>query len=280
MTPPRKAFSSRRILAGAAALVRAGSGLPSPVSAQDSGVWNVDADGLWSTLANWSAISGTMPPNGVGDSAEFGNITSTSRTITLDIAVTLGRIRFGGVSYEDGNYNLLTGGNLTLDEDGAGAGAARISLLAPSNPTITGNVTLADDVVFDLQAVGTVNVRGVWSGTGGLTLDGLGRVSFGSATNTEVNTFVGDLRLDGGLLVINGGNSAALRDGRLGDTNTDLQFDGGALSIGADLAFNANRTLVFNAGGGTLDLTGGTTTAGTTEPSATPAAADLPAAPG
>jgi fibronectin-binding autotransporter adhesin len=231
--------------------------------AQNVTVWNIDADGVWGNASNWNATSGNAPATGAGDSAELGGFITAGRTITIAAPIVLGQLLFSSINYFDGEYNVIAGGNLTLNQDGAGAGAATITFGGAANSRMTGNVSLADDLILDLESVQGATMNGALTGTGNLTVTGVGRVSFGSSDNTVASTFTGGIQLNGGLLVISGGNTAASRDARLGNTTNDLAFNGGALGVGGDLVFDANRTLTFNGIGGMLNVTGGTTTIGT-----------------
>ena len=263
MNVSRISVFSMRAAAVAACALGITLAAPPRLAAQNVTVWNVDSDGVWGNATNWNATSGTAPANGTGDTAELGGFITTSRTLTINSQIVLGQLIFSSINYSDGEYVVVTGGNLTLNQDGGGAGSATITFGGAANSRINGNAILADNLILDLQSFQGATMNGALTGNGNLTVTGVGRVAFGSSDNTLPSTFTGGIQLNGGLLVVSGGNTTASRDARLGNTTNDLVFNGGALGVGGDLVFDANRTLTFNGIGGIINVTGGTTTIGT-----------------
>ncbi len=147
---------------------------------------------------------------------------------------------------------------LRLDVSSGSAFITVTNTFGNSAHTINSAIDLLNPVVVTNNGNGNLNLRGVISGDGSFTKEGRGRVSLGSGTNASVNTFIGDLFINRGIVSINGGSNDAERDGRLGNVNNDLFFTNGAvLNAGTGFNFNAGRVLTFNAGGGTLDIGGG-----------------------
>jgi hypothetical protein len=80
-------------------------------------IWNVDANGNWTTAANWSPAT---DPNGVNVAVTFGNVITANRTVTLNANRTV-----GSVTFNDNNNYLLQNNTLTLD---VSAGSAAITV--------------------------------------------------------------------------------------------------------------------------------------------------------
>jgi hypothetical protein len=101
--------------------------------------WNVDADGDWSAAGNWST---GVVPNGIGAAAKLGGSINQPRTITLDVPVTLGSLRFDGAHA----YTVAGTNALTFD---ATSGSASITVTNGSH-TIAAPVTLMDPTTFNV----------------------------------------------------------------------------------------------------------------------------------
>src|SRR5260370_19712076 len=83
-----------------------------------SGTWNVDADGNWSTATNWS---GGIIADGANNTADFSTVPiTTNRTVTLDGSRTLGNINIGEpvLSYYYQDFVSSNGSVLTLSNSG------------------------------------------------------------------------------------------------------------------------------------------------------------------
>src|SRR5882672_8293777 len=88
-------------------------------SMAQNGIWNVDADGLWSDTANWSG--GTIA-TGAGNTADFGTPPITAEpTVTLDISRTIGTLNIGetALSYVYQNFKSTNGSVFTMSNGGS-----------------------------------------------------------------------------------------------------------------------------------------------------------------
>ena len=140
----------------------------SPVSMQPiDKVWRVDADEVVSVNSNWT---GDVAPSGVGDKASFSTVITANRTVTLDIPLTLGTVRFD----DDNNYTL-TGNPLTLQA--AGTTPAVIDVLnAHGNGahTIAAPVVLASNLNITQLSAGALLISGAVDNSAGRTITKLG----------------------------------------------------------------------------------------------------------
>lgn len=165
----------------------------------------------WSQPLNW--LGGV--PNAAGAEANFWRTLTTSRTITLDGAKTVGKMLF------DSPYSYTitpgTGGSLNLNNS--------------ANPaTLTsnqGNHTLAVDVTLTsaLNATitsGTLTISGALSGSGALSKSGGGTLSL-----TNTNSYAGNTAVSGGKLSLSNRGLADSADILLSTGGLlDLKFSG------------------------------------------------------
>ena len=128
--------------------------------------WNVDASGNWSDTLNW--LGGSVP-NAPAAVADFSTIDITAdRTITLDIAPSVGSLTFGDTNTATAGSWIIGGTNaLTLDNGGG-------------TPTITVNALPAPGK----SAAISVSLFG----TNGLTKAGLGTLSLSGTNNYSGTT--------------------------------------------------------------------------------------------
>jgi autotransporter-associated beta strand protein len=232
--------------------------------------WVVDASGSWSTSGNW--LNGIVP-NGAGSPANFGDVITAPRTVTVNIPVTLGSMSFN-------NYNQYTlqssagSNNITLNNSGedptisVGAGSHAIN----AGIVLAGNGAL--DVTITPQG-STLTIAGNISeatpGTGVLNIEA---ASAGTVILSGTNTFTGGLNVSGGVLTAAGGRALAsniavnvLQGATFGlsaDTdyqtisslncqggNTVVYPNGGTLNVAA----NGNNTINGLVGSGVVILT-------------------------
>jgi hypothetical protein len=163
------------------------------ITGQAGNSWKVDADGAWSSAANWTT---NVAPNG-GETAVFGSVITAPRTVTADIPVSVGQIVLSNAN----RYTIAGPQTVSLD---AVAGRAQINVTAGSH-TISAPLTVADDTVL-----------GVYSPTSNLAITGpivfnpgvnLSKGGVGIATVPHVR--VNNLSVTDGTLAIapNGGDS-------------------------------------------------------------------------
>src|SRR4030095_11346579 len=68
--------------------------------------WNINANGYWSSAANWNAGG---VPSGIDAIASFGSVITSTRTVTVDAPQTVGLISFSSpLGYTISGSNLLT----------------------------------------------------------------------------------------------------------------------------------------------------------------------------
>jgi autotransporter-associated beta strand protein len=224
-------------------------------------VWNGATNGNWSVPGNWSCAGG---PN-AGDDLQFPN-GATTFAMNQDIAnLSVNSLAFSGNS---GGYSLTGTGNLTISGGAAmtsAATGANQNTLALTNPLKFGAATAVIDtstgaggrlnlngpidlngsvlsLVWD-ATVPQTHLNGVISGSGGLSVDGIGADQ--GLYLAGDNTFSGTVSVNSGYLVLDHphalGAGGSLADG----TSVGA---GGTLVLHVDIA---NEHLTLAAGGGT-----------------------------
>jgi hypothetical protein len=185
------------------------------------GAWNIDGSGNWSTAANWT----TGVPNGVGSPAVFGAVITSLQAVSVDIPVTVGRIRFDNSH----RYLIFGDGPITLD---AASGDAQIDVAA-GNHMITAPMTFADNAVITVTpASSNLTLTSALSGNGvSITKAGQGTLT------------LNNLRALG--LSVNEGTVAIGADVGPPDANTSVII--GSLTIAGDAAPSAKLDLANNA---------------------------------
>jgi autotransporter-associated beta strand protein len=206
--------------------------------------WKVDANGNWNNPDNW--VTGV--PSGLGAPANFLDKITADRTVTVDIPVTLGLIKF-----DNTNKYTIAGSDpnvITLDTTGGDA-----SILA-----LTGNHEIAAPMILNKTVGVTVSSAGqslTISGpvSTGVSGSGLNKEGAGTLLLTGTNTFDGAVAVNAGTLKLSGGSALA-------DTVAVTVAVGGTLALNAatddesigSLACNT-ATAVVNLNGGALRLT-------------------------
>ena len=216
---------------------------PGPVSA----AWDFNGGGSYNDNSNWSPAGA---PNSAGLTATFGNgvsntvNTTPSLTVLIDGADVAGSLVFSntnGTGYILGN-DSVSGHGITLNNNGTGA-AVNVSANTPQ--AILANLTLADNVTFNVNAGSSLSISGSLSQAGAsrtLTMNGPGTLILGSANTYSGGTMInsGTLMttasgaLGSGPLTINGSGSTL----DLGNTNQNV----GAVSITAGTIQNGTLT--------------------------------------
>jgi len=179
--------------------------------------WIIDSSGNWSAAGNWT-------PGVPKENAEalLGGIITAPRTVTVDLPITLSRIRFDS----NNAYTLIGTNAVTMD---AKIGKAKINVAAGSH-TIAAPLTLADNTVIDVTPA-TSNL----SITGALNASGRNLTKAGAGTLTLTN-------VRAAALSINGGNVSIAPDGTAAGTSALA-----SLSIaGATSAWTAKLDLTNN----------------------------------
>ena len=235
--------------------------------------WNVDASANWSSSASWT---GGSVPNGSAIPANFGSVITASRTVNLDIPVTLGSMNFANTN----QYTVLdtTGtNNITLAN---GAGNASINVTAGSH-VVNAGLIIAGNNVLDLNvtpSTGTLTIGGnISEFTPGSGVLNTVAASTGTVLLSGSNSFTGGVNVNGGALIAGGGSAlaatvqvnvqggatfglnAATDNQTIGSLNcvspsAIIAPNGGTLNVAA----NGNNNIFGLTGAGTVILTAAT----------------------
>jgi fibronectin-binding autotransporter adhesin len=181
-----------------------------------NGSWNVDADGNWSTAANWlNNIIATDPSS----TAYFTNAITSVHTVTLDSARTNGNLVFDNANgaINSGGW-ILSGSGLTLTNSAA-------------TPVIT--VSNVNELFLGLDATNDVIINSVITSPQGFIKNGPGTVTLNGA-----NVLGASAQLNEGIVAI--GNASALGSG-----NRPVNFSGGGVRVwlGGPTYANTNNVL-------------------------------------
>lgn len=194
---------------------------------------------------NGGGGANTIYLSGTGDSALPGNISNFQTLIKNDTGTWTLTGTVSGVqsaTVQQGTL-ILTGnnaaytGNITVDAAGTLQGRAQ-SLM----PTIVNNGL----VRFDQPDAGTY--AGLISGAGAVEKTGAGTLTL-APTAAGGNTYAGGTSINGGTVAISADNA-------LGAATGGLSFNGGTLQLNQNLDLAGTRAVTLNAGGGTIDTQG------------------------
>jgi len=248
-----------KLTLGMLLLVAAGSFVHASDWTGGSGNWSSNASPGW---------NGTGVPNAIGAIANESQPVGTLVTITQDIpaGVTVGTINKGGAA---NHATTITGGSITLNQDGAGAGFATISNTNTNangnNVTlnITSNLILADDLLITNTGNSTtgnsISLGGAISGAGNITISNISNSPAAAAVrfnNASDNTFTGTVTIQKGAVVVASSNpfgSNVVKLGQSGQGSATLQTAGARI-------FSNNIEVAANTLGTTL-ITSNVTTA-------------------
>ena len=178
-----------------------------------------------------------MFPDGVGDVANFFNVITRNRRVTLGQDITIGTIKFEG----NNRYNISGGNSLSFD----GGGAAVINI-SNGNGThrILCPVILNDSLTVDHTSSATVRIIGNISGNGGILKTGTGQLRLqgdGSYLGTTVIN-------EGTLFYNNDGCIPTTSSVTVGSASNGLLRINRDISVGnaLDVTINPNGTLRQN----------------------------------
>ncbi len=226
-----------------------------------TGVWSASNG---STQSNWQVTDGVNQPLAPGAAADLVFSTATSpgtmvgmtlganmavRSITINNTATA----FGLSDPSGFALTITPSSSATGITIGAGVQAATISapVILGANQTWTNNSgnaftasgglnTNGNQLIVD--GSGPTNITGVISGSGGITKNGSGKLSFNTG---NANTYTGDTIINGGVLMM-ANNTASLGSG-------NLLLNGGVLEQYWGLTFNRS----LGSGAGQVQLVGG-----------------------
>jgi len=154
-------------------------------------------------------------------------ILSGANTYAGETHVSAGTLELGHAS------GLGTGGNLRINGilDLGGFTVTKNSIIIQNGTTQNGTFNQTNNTQIQNATVNTI-----MSGVGGI-------ISIGAGTSTlsAANTYTGNTQFNAGTIKVSADNN-------LGDTSSDLIFDGGALQTTA--TFATSRATTLNAGGG------------------------------
>ncbi len=239
---PHRAFHRQTLLA-AAVFATACS-----LHAADAS-WGANANGNWSLGTNWTGGADAI---GIDATATFSNDITADRTVTLDVARTLGNITFGDADTATAGGWTLSGGTLTLDR-------------TTGVPTITVNA---------LGTGKTATISSVITGSDGLTKDGAGTLVLSGA-----NTYSGGTTVVGGVLVLGGtnGGTGRIRGALTIESGAEVQLAGTGWGLGytsgscvSAITINGGTlnkvdTASGGSGAGTITMKGGLITGNTVD---------------
>jgi uncharacterized protein YjbI with pentapeptide repeats len=147
--------------------------------------WNVNANGNWSSAANWN--SGGVP-NGIDAIASFGTVITSTRTVTVDTPRTVGVMSFSSPV----GYTIAGGSTITMD---VSSGQAAINVTAGSH-VISAPLTLNKDTTITSSAGAGVAITGAVSASGRtITKAGAGWVQFENVRATGLNVTAGSAKI-------------------------------------------------------------------------------------
>ena len=154
-----------------------------------SSTWSVDASGNWSSSSNW----GTFVPTGIDAQASFSRSITAPRTVTLDMAVTVGTLIFNNAN----KYTISGSQTLTLQ---ASSGDAAIQVINGTHELAAPLVLASNTDVTVSNAADTLIISGAISGTG----TGLNKFGSGTLTLSGGSNYTGGTTLSQGTLNVTG----------------------------------------------------------------------------
>ena len=210
-------------------------------------VWNVDADGTWSNSANW--LHGSVP-NAVSAPANFGNVITSPRTVSVNIPVTLGSINFNSFTqYTLAGSNSITFNNGPEDSTiGVGAG----SHVMNAGIVLDGNGALDIGVA---QAGSTLTIGGnISEAVPGAGVLNIPADSAGTVILSGANTFTGGLNVGGGVLTAMGSQALASTVAVTVTSGATFGLSGGTDNLTIGSLNCQGATAIIYPNGGTLNV--------------------------
>ncbi len=222
--------------------------------------WNVDADGTWSTAANWSSDP-IVPGTAAGDVIGLNfDITAAGKTVTIDTAVRIGTLNIGDPNGSNSYTLALSSGSLTFDN---GASAAQINQVSTTNnASISAPLALDSELTINNSSSGNLNLDGnITDGVNGAKAVTVNSSGTGPAIFNSAKTYTGGTILTAGTARI--GNNACfgtgtltLNGGTLAPSGATARTLANSIVIGGNLAIgDATGTAKINTSG-TVDLGG------------------------
>jgi fibronectin-binding autotransporter adhesin len=204
--------------------------------------WNLDANGNWNVSGNWTPATF---PNAIGDTANFLNVITANRIITLGQNITIGNINF-----DNSNNYTISGSTLIFSN----AGTANLNVTNSNGNglhSITSAVTLNSSLLMTHSSSSNFTFSGAIGGVGAFTKEGIGTLVFDGPT---ANTYTGLTTINNGTLLL---NKTTGINAIVGST---LINTGGTLLLGT--ANQIVNTGLVTISGGTFNLGGNAETIG------------------
>lgn len=211
--------------------------------------WNTNG-GLWGTAGNWTPAT---VPNAIDATATFNAITpGNSFGVGLGGGpFTVGTLNLNSAVVSSG-YSLESGTLIMQVSAGAAAINVQTNNLVPDFLNTATLQLNSNTVVTTASSAASLNVEGLVTGAGALTIAGPGTVILNNA-----NTYAGGTTISGGTL-------AVTDDANLGQVAGVLTFNGGTLrtSTNGGLDVGLDRPITLQAPGGTVETDINTVLAG------------------
>ncbi|HEV7700058.1 MAG TPA: carboxypeptidase-like regulatory domain-containing protein [Pyrinomonadaceae bacterium] len=215
--------------------------------------WDSFGGGSWTTTTNWNPNGF---PNGIGDTANFGNKITSASQVTIPDATN---ITVGSIFLDDNDSYIInsTGPNntgaLTLDASSGNATITK-SAVGGGNHQVAANITLNDDLTITSNVPADSSILTIFS-----NISGAGRSVVKAGTGNVVfspggtNSYTGSTSVNAGKLTVNRVNGPSAFSiaptGILTGTGTigALTTTGGTVSPGDSVGvLNANGNVFLN----------------------------------
>ncbi|WP_296347944.1 autotransporter-associated beta strand repeat-containing protein [Reyranella sp.] len=243
-------------LGGSGSLIKTGAGsLTLLGTANYAGGTTVSAGSLIGSAAN---LRGDITNNGL---VSFGQVSSDgvyagvmSGTGTLSKSGE-GTLTLTGLNTYEGGTHVTAGFLAVALDANLGSATSDIRLATGGGLRFLSSFDLSAGRDIELVTSGRISlasstntIAGTIHGTGDLAINGLGTLTLAGA-----NTFTGAVSVAGSTL-------AVAADANLGNTGNSLTLHGGGLRFLSSFDLAGTRALTLNAGGGTIDTNGFSTT--------------------
>jgi autotransporter-associated beta strand protein len=221
-------------------------------SSVDIGTWSVNANGNWSSSANWTAVAGTMPPHNPGDAATLG-VGTGLRTVTLDANEAV-----GGLTLTNANSFIIASAGKALTLDNSGNGAV-VDVTGGTANAIQTALALNDNVTMTISASNSLSISGVItnvSNNEALTVNGPGTLSLSGNNSYGPSAGSTGTTLSGGGTVQAGNNNALGAGDVAVNGSCTLQAGAANLTLPNNFNYASGVTNIVNNAGNALTLSG------------------------
>jgi autotransporter-associated beta strand protein len=185
--------------------------------------WNLDGDGNWNNHANW--ISPELFPNGTDAKADFTDVISQERTISLGQDITIGNMTFDSPY----TYKIAPGNSLKFESTQGNAQINVEKSFGDGSSVISSNMILNSNVSITQNSQGSLTLTGPISGNGSLIFNGPGILDLNPS---EDNTYTGNTYINNGKVhyesskaCIPENSLVVVGDGTHGDDTVELNIN-------------------------------------------------------